>query len=229
VCVEIVRQRLEFEDASNFVRVKASASGLMGKAVDAAASAVVRVVPGARGTGIVPVVSQPYLIAAALSDDFLKSLRVCFVGARSFRHVFCLVHACSLMQSLEVDSADYRTRLMDEEILVRLLRRLFDYYRQDSIGNTDAASRMALLWLCHCYYKHETMAEALYKCGRPLSLLSALPPACIGDCAYPRAFCSGLTGFVNGAKRLGSLRALTLQVGFIQLHWVVHPSPLLAT
>jgi hypothetical protein len=69
----------------------------------------------------------------------------------------------AVLQSLEVDSTEYRTRLMDEEILVRLLRRLFDYYRQDTIAHTDAASRLALLWLRHGYYKHETMAESLFK------------------------------------------------------------------
>ena len=131
-------QRLEFEDATNFVRVKAS--GLMGKAVDPASNAVVRITPGPNGTRIVPVVSQPYLIANNLSEDFLKALR-----------------------ALELDTAEYRTRMLDEELFIEMLRRLFDYYRQDSVGHVDAASRMSVLWLRHGYYKHETLADELYK------------------------------------------------------------------
>lgn len=78
-------------------------------------------------------------------------------------HILSPLPCHSLAQSLEVESVDYRTRLMDEEILIQLLRRLFDYYRQESVGPQDAAARMALMWLRHGYYKHETMADALYK------------------------------------------------------------------
>jgi len=156
--------RLEFEDSINFVRVKASAAGLMGKAVDTASSAVVRVTPGPHGTKTVPVVSQPFLIAQNLSDDYLKSLR-----------------------ALEMESVEYRTRLMDEELLVELLRRLFDYYKQDAVANTDASSRLSLLWLKHGYYKHETMADALYKANfmrqqrEQFGNLQDYHPACLGQ------------------------------------------------
>ena len=70
-----------------------------------------------------------------------------------------------------MDNSEYAKRVVDEEMLVRLARRVYDYSRADSVteGSVDAAVAMAMLLIEHLHYRHADVQQAMhaYVAGAP--------------------------------------------------------------
>jgi hypothetical protein len=83
---------------------------------------------------------------------------LCFCRHRCITVTLCRV------QSTDMDKVEYAQRVVDEEALVVLGRRMLAYYKAlDATSGTfaDACGRLAMLLLEHLHYRHESTASAI--------------------------------------------------------------------
>jgi translation initiation factor 3 subunit C len=87
------------------------------------------------------------------------------------------------LQRINPHTSEYIMRLKDESAMVQLAGEVGSYYKR--VGNTSAAARVLLLQLEHLYYKHDSIALAVFKAQAFSSVYgnpSNLHPACLAGC-----------------------------------------------
>ena len=122
---------------------------------------------GASDSNVLRVVGNLVTFVVRLEEEFTKSL-----------------------QRIDPHTQEYITRLRDEPSLVKLASLACAYYRR--VGDNRSASTVALLQIEHLYYKHDSIANAVYKAQKFSELYGAtgdIHPACQSDAATATANC----------------------------------------
>ena len=94
------------------------------------------------------------------------------------------------LQRIDPHTQEYITRLRDEPSLVKLASLACGYYQR--VGDNRSASTVALLQIEHLYYKHDSIANAVYKAQKFTEAYGAtgdIHPACQGETATATANC----------------------------------------